>query len=151
MKKLIILRGPSGTGKSTIARHLHDSSRKWVGLVEADMYFVLDGEYKFDPSKLGQAHNWCQEQVKMSMECNDSDICVSNTSISRWELKPYLALAERFGYTVEVIRTPGPWDRETSLSRNEHGVPAATIDRQLSKYQEYEGETEWTDMSIFDR
>ena len=62
MKQLILLRGLPGSGKSTFANLLGGIH------VEADQYFMQDGEYKFDASKLKQAHNWCKLRVEHSME-----------------------------------------------------------------------------------
>jgi ABC-type phosphate/phosphonate transport system ATPase subunit len=42
----VAIRGASGSGKSTLANQLGGS------LVEADRYFMVYGEYKFDASKL---------------------------------------------------------------------------------------------------
>jgi septin family protein len=140
--KLTILRGPSGTGKTTIAKAIG-------GLFfEADMYFSLGREYSFDPAKLGAAHKWCQESVANAMAGN-RDVIVSNTSTSMWEMKPYLAMAVMFDAELEIIRTPGPWDAEVLANRNSHNVPLNTIKKQISRYVEHESEKEWTDMSIF--
>ena len=55
MKQLFLLRGLPGSGKSTLAKTLvgyKDYCHK-----EADMYFVdRDGNYKFKPSKIKEAH-----------------------------------------------------------------------------------------------
>ena len=60
-KCLYILRGLPGAGKSTLAKN--------VGAVyfEADMFFMEGNEYKFDNTKLRKAHDWCQNQVRISM------------------------------------------------------------------------------------
>jgi energy-coupling factor transporter ATP-binding protein EcfA2 len=42
MKELLLLRGCSGSGKSTLAKSLGGVH------YEADMFFVEDGEYRFD-------------------------------------------------------------------------------------------------------
>lgn len=153
MSKLVILRGPSGSGKSTIARFLAlDYADRQGGqcmqMLEADMFFEGQNGYAFDASKLGQAHNWCQLSAERAMVHND-DLIVSNTGITNWEMKPYLKLAEQYGYHVEVWRTPGPWDAQVLFSRNIHGVPLATLEKQIRKYQPHPGEKEWTHMSIF--
>ena len=78
MKTLYLLRGLPSAGKSTLA--------KTMGAVnfEADMFFMEGNEYKFDPTKLKQAHQWCQNQVEITMKLSDKvigdkKIAVSNT------------------------------------------------------------------------
>ena len=59
-KNLYLLRGIPGAGKSTLAKQLGDSH------FETDGFFMVDGEYKFDPTKLRKAHEWCQSQVELA-------------------------------------------------------------------------------------
>lgn len=138
MKKLIILRGPSGSGKSTIATNISSV------ICEADDYFVdRYGSYKFDVALLVQAHRECRSRVELSMRTDRETIVVSNTSTQVWEVLPYLRLAESHGYSVEFVRTPGPWDAAILAGRNVHGVPQAVIERQIARYEPIEGEREW--------
>lgn len=101
MKNLYLLRGLPGSGKSTLAREIGD------GFVEADMFFISDGEYKFDGSKIKDAHAWCKSTVREWMEINDNtwgiefaNIAVSNTFTQEWEMEDYYKLAEEYGYKV---------------------------------------------------
>ena len=57
MKQLILLRGLPGSGKSTFAKSLGGIH------IEADQYFMQDGEYKFDASQLKHAHNYCYSSI----------------------------------------------------------------------------------------
>ena len=139
--KLIIIRGASGTGKSTIAEYLR--VEKDAVRVEADFYFGIGDTYEFDPKALGKAHGWCQKTTARFMLQKLPTIVVSNTSMTKWELNPYLQLAKQYDYDVEVYRTPGPWDADTLFARNVHGVPLATLQKQIKKYQPLDDETEW--------
>ena len=65
-KELFLLRGLPGSGKSTLAAQLGGS------LVEEDRYFMQYGDYKFDASKLKEAHAWCREQVGKWMEVDNA-------------------------------------------------------------------------------
>ena len=101
MKNLYLLRGLPGSGKSTLAREIGDA------FVEADMFFMSDGEYKFDGSKIKDAHAWCKSTVREWMEINDNtwgiefaNIAVSNTFTQEWEMEDYYKLAEEYGYKV---------------------------------------------------
>ena len=45
MKELFLLRGLPGSGKSTLAKSLGGKH------IEADMFFMIDGEYQFNFTK----------------------------------------------------------------------------------------------------
>ncbi|HAZ7467444.1 TPA: ATP-binding protein [Escherichia coli] len=98
MKQLIILRGVSGAGKSTVAEII---SEGYWPICEADQYhYTENGVYDWKPENVGKAHAWCQSIVRDAMASNIKKIIVSNTSTTEKELKPYLTLAEEFGYQV---------------------------------------------------
>lgn len=148
--KLVLLRGPSSTGKSTIASYLSSVPGHRVSFHETDKFFVDEnGVYRFDANLLAKAHAWNQQEVRMQMLCKTQLVVVSNTFIKRWEMKYYLDLANAFGYEVEIIRTPEPWDAEMLFNRNKHGVPLDTIKRQINKFQPHKDELVWKNMSIF--
>ena len=128
-KELFLLRGLPGSGKSTLAAQLGGS------LVEADRYFMQYGDYKFDASKLKEAHSWCREQVGKWMEVDNAGydvdrIVVSNTFTQEWEMKPYYELAEKYGYRVYSIVV------ETRHGgKNVHNVPDEAIDKMRKRFE----------------
>jgi hypothetical protein len=68
----------------------------------ADDYFYRkgDGDYRFVAEDLGAAHAWCRAGVESKMGHNFHNIIVHNTFTRYKEMKPYLAMAEKFGYKV---------------------------------------------------
>lgn len=124
MKILYIVRGIPGSGKSTFANSLG------CPVFEADMYFMNDGEYKFDVSKIKLAHNWCKLRVEHSMEDDFQKIAVSNTFTQEWEMEAYYLLAEELGYTVFSLIVENRHD-----GVNEHGVPQEALDRMKDRFQ----------------
>lgn len=152
--KLIILRGPSGTGKTTIATHLAIEDVDWETTIahEADQFFMGPAShiYKFDVNMLGAAHRFCQLAVEREMFHCEETVIVSNTSTRLKEMQPYLDLAAKYGYEVEIVRTPGPWDPDVLFTRNTHGVPLDTLRKQIQRYAAHPDEIEWSNMTIFD-
>lgn len=129
MKELFLLRGLPGAGKSTLARSIvgdKDYCHK-----EADMYFIdRDGNYDFKPSKIKEAHAWCQEEVEFVMEYEHSRIVVSNTFTQAWEMQPYFDMAEKYGYRVYSLIVENRHD-----GVNEHGVPVEKLIEMKNRFQ----------------
>lgn len=129
MKELYLLRGLPGSGKSTLAKSLGGAH------YEADMFFMENGEYRFDGSKLKDAHEWCQNEVHMAMILNhttgaNNRIVVSNTFTQEWEMKAYTDLAESYDYTVFSLIVE---NRHGGI--NEHGVPEEALDRMRARFE----------------
>ena len=124
MKQLILLRGLPGSGKSTFANLLGGIH------VEADQYFMRDGEYRFDASKLKQAHNWCKLRVEHSMEDGVDKITVSNTFTQEWEMDAYFELAEKYGYQISCLIVENRHD-----SKNIHGCPDDKIEQMRNRFE----------------
>jgi predicted kinase len=128
MKKIILLRGLPGSGKSTFAKSISNES---TGHIESDMFFVKDGEYKFDGSKIKDAHNWCQDVVEHWMNVNDFEtIIVSNTFTQEWEMKPYMDMAKEWEYQVFSIIVE---NRHGGV--NQHGVPDEKLQQMNDRFE----------------
>lgn len=98
--------------------------------VEADMFFMRNGEYQFDASKLGLAHAWCQNQVRNWMRHGAPNrIVVSNTFTQDWELEPYYELAREWGWTTFSIVVE---NRHGGV--NQHGVPSEVLDKMQARF-----------------
>jgi len=130
LKELFLLRGLPGSGKSTLSKSIGGIH------IEADMYFMKDGEYQFDVTRLKDAHQWCQESVEKSMvglnnpEITTQRITVSNTFTQEWEMKPYFDLAEKYGYKVYSLIVE---NRHGGV--NEHGVPEDKLEIMKNRFE----------------
>jgi predicted kinase len=123
-KSLYLIRGIPGSGKSTLASEISEIS------FEADQYFIKNGEYTFDPSKLKDAHQWCQLQVDAAMACGEEKISVSNTFTQEWEMEAYFKLAEKYGYRVFSLII-----ENRHGNKNLHGVPSDALQRMRDRFQ----------------
>jgi predicted kinase len=124
MKELFLLRGLPGSGKSTLAESLGGSH------MEADKYFTYEGKYEFDVTKLKDAHNWCQNAVRVFMENKNKKVVVSNTFTQEWEMQPYFDLAEKHGYRVYSLIVE---NRHGGV--NEHGVPEDKLEIMKNRFE----------------
>lgn len=124
MKELILLRGLPGSGKSTFAQSLGGE------YCEADMFFMKDGVYKFDPSMLGLAHGWCQTKARNLMFADVPRVIVSNTFTQEWEMDAYYELAKQYGYRVHSIIME---NRHGGI--NVHGTPQDKLEQMKNRFE----------------
>lgn len=134
MPKLVIYRGLPGSGKSTLARQNVDHIRSrglLIEHIEADMYFTdAQGNYKYDPTKIKEAHEWCQEQTKKFLG-NGVSVIVSNTFTTAWELLPYFRMLPWEDILIMVA---------TGKYENVHGVPPEVIEKMKNRWENIPGE-----------
>lgn len=131
-KELIIIRGIPGCGKTDLAEYLHSlhiSSGIASIICCADDYFMDNGVYNFNINKLSHAHKYCKDLVETSMECDVECVILSNTSTTEKEMKPYLKMAELYGYKIRSL-----------IVENRHGnssvhdVPDETINKMRNRF-----------------
>ena len=120
MRKLILMQGAPGCGKSTVAeilrRHYETSSLPVpkVAVESADNYWYeiiephLPEKYSWDSERSGQNHVWNQKLVLEDMQNGYDVIIVDNTNTLRKEALPYIGVAMMFDYEISVVRVdPG--------------------------------------------
>ena len=130
-KNLILIRGVSGSGKSTFAEEfLYPTSL----IISTDDFFMVDGEYQFNPELLAENHDKCFKSVESEMECPQQDICpnivVHNTFTQAWEMKRYRELADKYGYNFYTIIVE---NRHKSSSI--HSIPDDIISKQKDRFE----------------
>lgn len=126
IKNIIILRGVSGGGRSTLAYFLVNNSKSDAIYYEADMFTMNEqGQYEFKPEKLGYCHNKCVSSVESSMVAEVELIIVSNTSTKERDFKAYIDLANKHGYKVTSLVV-----ENRHGNKDCHNVPEETLKRQ---------------------
>lgn len=151
-KTVYILRGVSGTGKSTMSKELQQQFG--VGTISADHFFTdpVTGRYNFDPSKIGEAHRQAQAEFAKAINSGQQIIIVDNTNTTFSEMKYYAKMAVDHGYKVEFkepdwhpsLKTPqGKWNADfiEQLQQSDERksqnktLPRNVIDRMVNRYQ----------------
>ncbi|XP_074848737.1 NEDD4-binding protein 2 isoform X2 [Carettochelys insculpta] len=133
---LVLLRGVPGSGKSFLARTLLEDNPSGI-VLSTDDYFYKNGQYQYDANCLGEAHEWNRKRAKEAFEKRISPIIIDNTNIQAWEMKPYVALSQKYKYKV-MFREPDTWWKfkpKELERRNIHGISKERIKRMLERYE----------------
>jgi len=147
---LTFVRGLPGAGKTTIATEYSGHGLNGT-LVSADDFFVgEDGVYRFDFTKLTEAHESCQARARAIL-AEGGSVIVHNTFTQGWEATPYVEMIAEFNAIYTVINVfDGGLDDAALAARNVHGVPLAGIaamrarwDRDLLAAQAVEPRKPW--------
>ena len=129
-RNLILLRGVSGAGKSTVAELFTDAH-----IISTDDFFMVDGKYQFDANSLVENHMKCTAQADKAMNiAEDNDVnhtlIIHNTFTKQWEMTPYMILAEKYNYTVHTLIV-----ENRHGSNSIHDVPADSIKAQRERFE----------------
>jgi tRNA uridine 5-carbamoylmethylation protein Kti12 len=136
---MYILRGLPGAGKSTLADSLATAYLDAAGLdldpidviCEADQYFMdPDGVYRFDPSRLKEAHEYSQKKALSLIRRGSPIIIVSNTSTKEWEFAPYMEMGHAAEYAVFSLIVENRHEGESI-----HGVPEEALERMAERFE----------------
>ena len=122
--ELILIRGLPGSGKSTMAKELALAGYKHF---EADMFFEVNGVYRYEASRIRDAHGWCQQMTRQALS-NGRNVVVSNTFTQLREMEPYHLMTGK----VRVIEASGTW-------QNLHGVPVEILKRMAMRWEQLPG------------
>jgi predicted kinase len=141
---MVLVRGLPGSGKSFLAAEKQRDYERRQGrgravVLSTDDFFVdrKTGEYKYRAEEIDRAHKWNIAEAHKACEAAVPLILVANTFTRRCEARPYLEIAQRFGYDFEVAQpsTEWAWDVRELAARNIHRVPAVVIQKMLNRWE----------------
>lgn len=129
---LILLRGIPGSGKTTLGEIiLQTTQQQNADVLSADNFFTDEkGNYNFDPARIKEAHNICQQKCADRMRLEFSKIVVANTFTEEWEMKPYFEMAKRYNYRIHTVIVENRHD-----SKNIHGVPEDKLKQMRDRFE----------------
>lgn len=122
---LTLIRGLPGSGKSTLALLMAKHAGGFH--YEADMFFIREGIYTFEHTKLREAHAWCLYETQKHLIKGDS-VFVSNTFSQQWEAQPYIDFCKKEMFSIQVIECQNSFV-------NIHDVPQETLAKMKSRWE----------------
>lgn len=137
MKLAIINRGVVATGKSSFVKEITEklSQNSYnFEVCSTDDFFMENGEYNFDFTKLQEYHLKNQDKFFNALKNKIDVVICDNTNLEPWESKPYYNMAKEFDYKVLILDFI-PREKEEILSTQIHNVPNEVIEEMMKKYQ----------------
>lgn len=136
VKKLLIMQGLPGSGKSTWLQKLVENSKLNIIICSADQFFEIDGDYLFDKRYISYAHEACRSQAAYWLRNPEVDVvAIDNTTLSFRELEPYEKLASVAG--AKLVKHTINCGVETAFERNIHKVPLDTIQKMKDRMVDF--------------
>jgi len=99
-----------------------------------DEYFMVNGEYKFNQSKIGRNHSKNYKAFRQSIDHEIPLVIVDNTNTTRREWAKYENYAKPEGYWVSYHVMPHPTISEAK-ERNQHDVPGEVIKKMIQRFE----------------
>jgi len=152
-KQVVIMRGPSGSGKGSLLRRWYPDAR----VVSADRYFmkllgeppdlshpvptIKEGdrwyEYDFRPAEIAVAHAYCMNEFVKNLADGAPCVAVDNTNTHLWEFVNYMEVASLAGYDVRILSLKAMTVAEVILCahRNAHKTPIEVVARMAYEYE----------------
>ena len=135
-KYIVIIRGLSGAGKTTLADIICGNNDACVTIAADDYFYNEDGVYEFDAEQLRDAHDWCKTETESCMTQGFKTIVVHNTFTRRWEVEPYIQLASKHNYRVIVTSLFDSGKNDAELAgRSEHGIEIYNVRNQRRRWE----------------
>jgi len=132
-KEIVIMRGLSGSGKSTHAK-------KWVHqpvICSADHFWNKSGTYQFNPHQIGESHAYCHGEFLAAIGQQSPIIVIDNTNAQKWQYANYITEGNMWGYSTLVVDMGCPTEDDVwhFWKRGTHNVPISVMMNMWDKWE----------------
>jgi predicted kinase len=127
---LYLIRGISGTGKSTLARALSQ-----YAVSADDMPGLYDDNSNYQVDLQAESHRWCLSIVTWWMEQQRFSIAVANTFTKQKYFQEYLDLAKKYQYAVHIIHCEAVLFPSGNQASSIHNLSEEVLQRQRDNWE----------------
>lgn len=124
MTHVIIMRGISGSGKTTEAKRWAERV-PGAQIVSTDAYMFAGGR-EFDHTQLERCHEQCKTDFRALLEAETPLVIVDNTNTKFSSIVPYIEIIDELGASFSVFQIHV--DPKVAFERGTHKVPLETIE-----------------------
>ena len=149
---LHIMRGISGSGKSTLSQQIVSDAEEndhSHALLSTDRFFMKDGVYSFDASKVVENRRRNVEDAINQMKNDTNHVIIDSTHLIHAHMKPYVEAALKHGYEIKFHDIHGNNPKNINLdvstermTRRAETIPGSdhgreVVERQAASYQRF--------------
>jgi predicted kinase len=136
---LTFVRGPSGSGKSYLARQIQKELGDRAVILAGDDYFMENGRYVWTKAKYDASKPWNRRRAADAMQSGLLPI-MDNTHVkpAQMALQAQQALEHGYRFRWRNVHTPWATDAEQLFRRNSHNTPRKAIDAMVQSFKRYQ-------------
>lgn len=123
-----IVRGCSGSGKTSFAKTLHEALFNSYWCETDKLLYDADGTYHWTRDRVCWAHHETARMLEAAFEFGYQNIILSDTSAKAKFFKGYLELAQKHGYRIVSLVVENRHGNESL-----HGVDPYTLELQRQR------------------
>jgi predicted kinase len=136
---LTFVRGPSGSGKSHLARQIKQELGERAVILAGDDYFMEGERYVWTRAKYDASKPWNRDRAARAMDSGQLPI-IDNTHVTpeQMALQAQQALEHGYRFRWRNVHTPWATDAEQLSRRNSHGTPRPAIDAMVESFKRHQ-------------
>lgn len=138
VKYFYIMRASSGNSKSTIASYIAKGFGGTAKIFSTDDFFMVDGKYCYDQSKLFYYHQQTMQNVALAFKHNVECVILDNTNLKAEHVKPYIKLAKQYDYSITFIEVDCGLvesKRRNNTRSEDRKIPETVLENQYKSFK----------------
>lgn len=135
MRTMLIMRGPPGSGKSSLIQTIRESCHadQQPAVLSLDLFRIVDGEYVFDYSREKEVISSYHQAVESACRNGVEFLILDNVHSRLWEMEKSRKFGEKHGYRVVVVEVQASfWE---CVSRGVHSISLKKMQEIFTRWE----------------